>query len=93
MPPASSDPAAEVKAAGLRYVSDTQPGIRREASDNGFRYFDPKGAPIDDEKTLARIKALAIPPAYTDVWTCTSASGYLHATGRDAKGRKPSPLA
>ncbi|MGI4788115.1 MAG: DNA topoisomerase IB [Janthinobacterium lividum] len=86
---ADIDPIAEVKAAGLCYVTDQQPGIRREAdSDGGFRYFDPKGHLIDDEKTLARIKSLVIPPAYEDVWICSSANGYLQATGRDAKGRR-----
>ena len=93
-PPASS-PASnteietEVKAAGLRYVSDRQPGIRRESSaGGGFRYFDPHGAEITGEKTLARINSLAIPPAYADVWICPLENGYLQATGHDAKGRK-----
>ena len=87
--PAGSDPAAEVKAAGLRYVTDRQPGLRRETGkDGGFRYIGPNGQAVDDEKTLTRIKALAIPPAYTDVWICASANGYLQATGLDAKGRK-----
>jgi len=89
----SSGPATEVKqdieAAGLHFISDSQPGIRREpGSDGGFRYFSPKGDEITDEKTLTRIKALAIPPAYEDVWISPSPSGYLQATGRDAKGRK-----
>ncbi len=85
----NSETLAEVKAAGLRYVSDRQPGIRREPDgDKSFRYFAPNGQEIDDEKTLSRIKSLAIPPAYTDVWICTSPNGYLQATGHDAKGRK-----
>ncbi len=86
----SSEIQAEVKSAGLRFVSDRQPGIRRELSGDeaGFRYFGPKGEEITDEKTLARINALAIPPAYENVWICASENGYLQATGRDAKGRK-----
>ncbi len=80
---------AEVKAAGLRYVTDRQPGIRRETNgDKNFRYFSPKGEEVSDEKTLSRIKSLAIPPAYTDVWICPLENGYLQATGHDAKGRK-----
>ena len=82
-----SDP-AEIKAAGLRYVTDKQPGIRREPDGDGFRYVAPDGHVIEDEKTLARIKSLGIPPAYTDVWVCRSENGYLQATGHDAKGRK-----
>lgn len=78
-----------VKEMGLRYVSDSKPGIRRERGEDGeFQYFDAHGQPIDDEKTLARIKSLGIPPAYADVWICPSDNGYLQATGRDAKGRK-----
>ena len=84
---AGSDP-AEVKAAGLRYVTDTKPGIRREADGDGFRYVAPDGHAVDDEKTLARIKSLGIPPAYHDIWICPQPNGYLQATGRDAKGRK-----
>ena len=79
---------AEVKAAGLRYVTDHQPGIRREPDGDGFRYVMPDGTVVEDEKTLARIKSLGIPPAYTDVWICRSENGYLQATGHDAKGRK-----
>ncbi len=91
--PASSaaDPEtlAEVKAAGLRFVSDKQPGIRREQNgDKSFRYFIPNGEGLTDEKTLTRINSLAIPPAYQDVWICPSENGYLQATGHDAKGRK-----
>lgn len=84
---AGSDP-AEVKAAGLRYVTDRQPGIRREQNGDGFRYIAPDGAPVEDEKTLARIKSLGVPPAYTDVWICRLENGYLQATGHDARGRK-----
>src|SRR4051812_39814074 len=82
-------PAAEsARAAGLRYVSDTHPGIERRRTAKGFRYFAPDGAPVRDATTLKRIKALAIPPAWTDVWICPRADGHLQATGRDARGRK-----
>lgn len=74
--------------AGLRYVSDTTPGIRREPRGDSFVYFDAKGNEIRDEKTLERIRKLAIPPAYTDVWISPRANGHIQATGRDAKGRK-----
>ena len=84
---AGSDP-AEVKAAGLRFVTDRQPGLRREPDGDGFRYIAPDGTVVEDEKTLARIKSLGIPPAYTDVWICRQENGYLQATGHDAKGRK-----
>ncbi|TFZ04345.1 DNA topoisomerase IB [Ramlibacter rhizophilus] len=76
------------ESAGLRYVSDDRPGIRRERVDDGFHYFKPKGERIEDEATLERLRKLAIPPAWTDVWICPSANGHLQATGRDAKGRK-----
>ena len=76
------------KAAGLRYVSDTKPGIRRERRGDDFVYLDPKGNEISDEQTLERIRKLAIPPAYTDVWICPQPNGHIQATGRDAKNRK-----
>ena len=75
-------------AAGLRYVSDTAPGIRRERRGRGFCYRDADGARVRDVDTLARIRSLAIPPAYRDVWICVSPLGHLQATGRDARGRK-----
>jgi DNA topoisomerase-1 len=84
----NADPPAAAKAAGLRYVNDNKPGIRRERADESFRYFDAKGEPVDDETTLKRIKSLAIPPAWTEVWICPQANGHLQATGRDARGRK-----
>lgn len=83
-----SDPPAAAKAAGLRYVHDDRPGIRRERTGEGLRYLDAGGAPVTDEATLARIKSLAIPPAWSDVWICPRANGHLQATGRDARGRK-----
>jgi DNA topoisomerase-1 len=83
------DPHAAAKAAHLRYVSDAGPGIRRELGRNGaFHYVDPGGKPIRDDATLARIRSLAIPPAYEDVWICPISDGHLQATGRDARGRK-----
>ncbi|WP_296947637.1 DNA topoisomerase IB [uncultured Massilia sp.] len=87
-PAPSSDAPAAAKAAGLRYVHDDRPGIRREAVKDGFRYRDAHGALVEDDATLGRIKSLAIPPAWTDVWICPQANGHLQATGRDARGRK-----
>jgi DNA topoisomerase-1 len=81
-------PQADAGDAGLQYVLDTEPGIVRRRAGKGFRYLGPDGAPLRDEATLARIRKLAIPPAYTDVWICRSARGHLQATGRDARGRK-----
>src|SRR5437763_14263534 len=74
--------------AGLRYVSDDQPGYTRKAKGDDFEYFDTEGKRIRDETRLLRLKRLAIPPAYTDVWICPSPNGHLQATGRDARGRK-----
>ena len=76
------------RAAGLRYTSDARPGIRRERHGDEFRYVGVDGQLIDDPDTLARIKSLAIPPAYTDIWVSPLTNGHLQATGRDAKGRK-----
>jgi DNA topoisomerase-1 len=83
-----ADPVASAQAAGLRYVSDETPGIRRRRAGKGFSYTGPDGKPVRDEKTLARIKSLAIPPAWTDVWISPDPRGHLQATGRDARGRK-----
>lgn len=69
-------------------MSDAAPGIRRRRSGKGFGYRDADGKPIHDPPTLQRIQALAIPPAWTDVWICPSARGHLQASGRDARGRK-----
>lgn len=87
-PVPNSDPPAAAKAAGLRYVHDDRPGIRREPDGDAFRYLDAQGAVVEDEATLKRIRALAIPPAWLDVWICPQANGHLQATGRDARGRK-----
>jgi DNA topoisomerase-1 len=76
------------QAAGLRYVSDTQPGIRRKKAGKGFTYVGPDGKTIRDSSELARIRSLAIPPAYTDVWICPNPNGHIQATGRDARRRK-----
>lgn len=72
----------------LRYVSDAEPGYTRRRHGKGFAYVDARGRPLRDAGMLARIRALAIPPAYTDVWICRSADGHLQATGRDERGRK-----
>ena len=82
------DPRDAAETAGLTYVSDEAPGIRRRKSGKGFTYTRPDGAKVTDKATLARIRSLAIPPAYTDVWICARANGHIQATGRDAKGRK-----
>src|SRR4051794_8533252 len=82
------DPREAAEAAGLVYVHDEEPGIRRERKGDGFVYFRPNGDPLKDEATLERIRKLAIPPAYADVWICPRANGHLQATGRDARGRK-----
>jgi DNA topoisomerase-1 len=85
-----TNPAESAKAAGLRYVSDSRPGIRRQRSGSGFRYRGVDGAPVTDMATLTRIRSLVIPPAWTGVWICPIANGHLQATGRDARGRKQS---
>ncbi|HEX6644288.1 MAG TPA: hypothetical protein VF037_06405 [Gemmatimonadales bacterium] len=85
---AGNGAAEHAEAAGLRYVSDRGNGIRRAASGRGFRYVDPSGTTVRDRETLARIRSLAIPPAWTDVWICPSPRGHIQATGRDARGRK-----
>ncbi len=76
------------RAAGLRYVNDRQPGITRKRGAGGFAYRDSKGKVIKDAAELTRIKALAVPPAWTDVWICPLENGHLQATGRDARRRK-----
>jgi DNA topoisomerase-1 len=85
---ASPDPVESARAAHLRYVSDGSPGIRRVRAGKGFRYVGPDGRPVRDEETLRRIRSLAIPPAWTEVWICPLPHGHLQATGRDARGRK-----
>ncbi|WP_158882771.1 DNA topoisomerase IB [Rhodanobacter sp. L36] len=78
----------EVRAVGLVYVSDAQPGIQRLRRGKGFGYRDVDGKSISDREELQRIRALAIPPAYVDVWICVDPRGHLQATGRDARQRK-----
>lgn len=83
-----NDSAASARAAGLRYVSDEMPGIRRIARGKHFAYIGPDGNQITRSEELNRIKSLAVPPAYSDVWICPIPNGHLQATGRDARGRK-----
>jgi DNA topoisomerase I len=83
-----TDPVEVAEDAGLRYVSDDQPGYTRKPQGEDFEYFDTDGNPIRDETRLLRIRRLAIPPAYKDVWICPSPNGHIQATARDARGRK-----
>jgi DNA topoisomerase-1 len=75
-------------AAGLRYVSDSMPGIRRHRHGRGFTYVGPDGEVIRGREALKRFKSLVIPPAWTDVWICAHEDGHLQVTARDARGRK-----
>jgi len=86
--PDPHDPHAAARAAHLRYVSDHKPGITRVRRDDEWQFIDTDGSVITDPDTIARIKKLAIPPAYTDVWICRDPRGHLQAVGRDARGRK-----
>ena len=79
------DPQDAAETAGLTYVSDEEPGIRRKKAGTGFSYVTSQGAKVQDQKTLKRIRKLAIPPAWTDVWICAKPNGHLQATGRDAR--------
>lgn len=81
-------PQAAAERASLAYVSDAEPGIRRNGTPKRFRYVDGKGRKIGEGAALERIRALGIPPAWTDVWICSDADGHIQATGRDIKGRK-----
>jgi DNA topoisomerase I len=83
-----SDPVESAEEAGLRYVNDDGPGIRRRRAGRGFSYIGPNGRSIRDRRQIRRIKSLAIPPAWTDVWISPTRRGHIQATGRDAKGRK-----
>jgi DNA topoisomerase I len=85
---APSDTVQAAKAAGLVYVCDDRPGVRRLRSGRGFRYVSPEGQPIRDRDDLARIRKLAIPPAWRNVWICPDPRGHMQATARDARGRK-----
>jgi DNA topoisomerase-1 len=86
--PPGDGPESSAREADLVYVSDEEPGIRRRRAGKGFSYRDAKGSRIGRAATLERIKQLAIPPAWTDVWIAPSANGHIQATGRDARGRK-----
>jgi DNA topoisomerase-1 len=84
----AQDPVEVAEEAGLRYVGDDQPGYTRKAKGDDFEYFDTDGKAIRDETRLLRIRRIAIPPAYKDVWICPSPNGHIQATARDARGRK-----
>ncbi|WP_437879045.1 DNA topoisomerase IB [Sorangium sp. So ce513] len=86
--PITPSPIESARSAGLRYVNDDEPGISRRKAGKGFKYLDPEGRPVKDDAALARIRRLAIPPAWTEVWICQSERGHIQATGRDARGRK-----
>ena len=86
--PADIDPKEAAACAGLTYVSDEEPGIRRRRAGKGFTYKWPDGRTVTEDDTLERIRRLAIPPAYRDVWICPDPEGHIQATGRDDKGRK-----
>lgn len=82
------EPAASARSASLVHVSDEEPGIRRQRAGKGFSYKTPDGDRLSDPETLDRIKSLAIPPAWTDVWISPVEDGHIQATGRDQRGRK-----
>jgi DNA topoisomerase I len=86
--PAHDAAVVAAKAARLRYVNDHWPGIVRERNGTGFVYRDSSDAAISDRAELARINAIAVPPAWTEVWICPDPDGHIQATGRDARGRK-----
>ena len=83
-----TDPEKSARVVGLRYVSDAMPGIRRKKAGKGFRFISTGGKTISDANRLGRIRSLAIPPAWRDVWICPIENGHLQATGRDVRGRK-----
>ncbi len=88
LPQVIAEAIESAKEAGLRYVSDVRPGIRRKKRGQSFVFLNPDGSVVRDRNTLVRIKRLAIPPAWTEVWICPLENGHLQATGRDARGRK-----
>ncbi len=79
---------ADAKSAGLRYVTDTKPGITRQKAGKGWSYRDPDGELVRDDETLDRIRGIVIPPAWRDVWISPWPRGHIQATGRDERGRK-----
>jgi DNA topoisomerase-1 len=87
MSSAAKTPLHSARKAGLVYTTDDTPGIRRTGKPKAFRYVGPRGRAVS-RRDLDRIRALVIPPAWTDVWICPSPRGHLQATGRDARGRK-----
>jgi len=87
-PPGLVDPQEVAESIGLVYVSEQMSGILRHRKGEGFTYTGVNGKPITNSQILERIRRIAIPPAYTDVWICQAANGHIQATGRDAKGRK-----
>jgi DNA topoisomerase I len=87
-PSPEADARAVAREAGLRYATDESSGFTRRRRGRGFSYHDRDGATIRDPEVVARIRSIAIPPAWTDVWICPWANGHLQATGRDARGRK-----
>src|SRR6185503_4609703 len=88
-PPIKLDNVRAAKEAGLVYVTDDSPGIsRKKQGAKNFIYLDPRGKQIKDRQTLDRIRMLAIPPAYRDVWICANERGHIQAVGRDDRGRK-----
>jgi DNA topoisomerase-1 len=94
LPSSATEPASIVhpkdaaRAAGLRYVSDSQPGMRRKNAGKRFTYVYPGGTRVEDQANLKRIRSIVIPPAWTDVWICLYPHGHVQATGRDTRGRK-----
>ena len=88
MPRDNQEHVESAEAAGLRYVSDIMPGIRRKRSGKGFTYLRPDGSIVNNGTELARIKGLVIPPAWNEVWICLNPNGHIQVTARDARGRK-----
>jgi DNA topoisomerase I len=86
--PAAQEGAKAAAATGLIYVSDSEPGIRRQRRGSGFYYLTPGNRVLRNKSKLRRIASLAVPPAYEDVWICASPRGHIQATGRDSRGRK-----
>lgn len=86
--PERTEHVEDAERAGLRYTTDSVRGIRREREGDGFIYVGANGTRVTSERKLRRIRSLAIPPAWTDVWICSQATGHLQVTARDAKGRK-----
>ena len=84
----TEDPKVSARSAGLRYVTDTSPGMTRKRCGSSFRFYDPDGKQIKAPAELKRIRSLVIPPAWERVWICPRENGHLQATGLDARGRK-----